>query len=391
MERLIKTEADYNNALTIIDELMDREGADRDSERLEYWVKLVEFYEDEHYPIAKPTPLSAIQFAMERLELSRRDLEPYIGNKSKVSEVLSGKRPLTLEMIRRLHAALGIPLDTLAQDVPAQVDEIDWSRFPVREMTGRGWLPAAAGAEAATAVQGWFARAGLHTGELAHCARSSTRLGTRGDAYGMLAWVSGVRILSAAQDIPGTYDRAALTETFFHDLFALSPAEGGPLRAREYLAGFGIHLIVLRHFAKTYMDGAALYAPNGNAVVGLTLRHDRLDNFWFTLAHELSHLAKGHVEPGCFVVDDLETRSQDAIEHEANALATAMMIPREVWEATPPSGRATLDFVLSTARTLKISSAIVAGRVRNETRNFKQFSKIVGSGTVRDLFSEWAD
>ena len=118
MERLIKTEHEYETALARIAILMDAHPGTEEAERLEYWVTLVKLYEDEHYPMDQPAPVQAIVFAMEQQGLARKDLVPFIGSKSKVSEVLSGKRPLSLNMIRRLHAALGIPLDTLIGKLP---------------------------------------------------------------------------------------------------------------------------------------------------------------------------------------------------------------------------------------------------------------------------------
>ena len=390
MERLIKTEAEYDKALAIIDELMGAKSGSDEAERLEYWVTLVEIYEDEHYPIPKPTPLEAIQFAMEQQGLARRDLEPFIGSRGVVSEVLAGKRRLTLDMIHRLHAGLGIPLDTLAQKTPESAQDIDLSRLPIQEMVERGWLQAKGNArEIQEEVRGWLSMTGIGDALPAFCTRSSMRLGARGDHYGMLAWVCGVVRSASQQTLLGAFDRKALTRDFFRGLFTLSKGDDGPLRAREYLAKAGIHLVALSHFQKTYLDGAALFAPDGNAVVGLSLRHDRLDNFWFTLGHELAHLALGHVEPGCFVVDDLDARTQDEDERAADALAMEMMIPAKTWEATPAVSRARMPFVLNTALQLGIHPAIVAGRVRKETGNYKQFTKWIGNGEVRRLFSEW--
>ena len=392
MEKLIQTDKEYKDALAVVESLMDAQEGTEDMDRLEYWAKLVEFYEDEYFPIPKPSPIEAILYALERLGLTRKDLEPFIGNKSRVSEVLSGKRPLTLEMIRRLHVALGIPLDTLAQEMASDSEELDWGKFPVRDMVKRGWIEAASCAEAIQAeLRSWLGKAGLHAGRLAHCPRSSTRMGTRGDAYGILAWVAQVQLLSSVQVVSGRYDTGRLTAEFFRGLYALSVSENGPAMVREYLSGFGIHLVVLPHLPKTYLDGAAMLTSEGNAIVGLSLRHDRLDNFWFTLGHEIAHLVHGHIEPGGFVVDDMDARSQDEKEQEADALASNMAIPVGIWEATLTSERASLGFVLRTAKALGIHPAIVAGRVRNETHNFKQFSKIVGPGKVRAMFPEWGN
>ena len=389
MERLIKTEIDYDRALATIDGLMGAEPDTEDAERLEYWVKLVEIYEEEHYPIRKPTPLEAIDFAMDQQGLARKDLEPFMGSKGVVSEVLAGKRRLTLDMIHALHAGLGIPLDTLAQEMPLSAQGLDLSTFPVKEMKARGWIEATSKEDVEGAVRRWLDECGLGGAPLAYAARSSMRLGSRGDESAMLAWVCGVKAIAAKESLSAKFDQAALSPDFFRALVSLSEEEKGPALARPFLAASGIHLVIERHFAKTYMDGAALFEPDGTAVVGMSLRHDRIDNFWFTLTHELAHLALGHVEPGSFVVDDLDARSQDVKEREADALASEVLIPAEAWEAVPSVVRRSLAFVTGMADKLGIHPAIVAGRVRRETGNYRLFAKMLGNGEVRPQFAEW--
>ena len=109
----IKTEADYDAALRAIERLWKAEPGTPAADRLEVLVTLVEAYEAERWPIDLPDPVAAILFRMEQQELTRRDLEPYLGGRGRVSEVLTGKRALTLAMIRKLHAGLGIPLESL--------------------------------------------------------------------------------------------------------------------------------------------------------------------------------------------------------------------------------------------------------------------------------------
>jgi HTH-type transcriptional regulator / antitoxin HigA len=112
----IKTERDYQRALKEIDKLMDAKPNTPQGDRLDVLVTLVEAWEEKHYAIDPPDPVEAILFAMEQRGLSRRDLEPFIGNRARVAEVLNHKRPLTLRMIRRLHAALGIPAEVLIRE-----------------------------------------------------------------------------------------------------------------------------------------------------------------------------------------------------------------------------------------------------------------------------------
>ena len=109
----IRTKTDYRSALKKIEGLM---GARRDTpggERLDVLVTLVEAYERMHYPLDAPDPVAAIKFEMERKGLAARDLEPMIGRSNRVYEVLNRKRPLTLQMIWKLHKGLGIPAESL--------------------------------------------------------------------------------------------------------------------------------------------------------------------------------------------------------------------------------------------------------------------------------------
>ena len=117
--KLIKTKKDYKAALALADKLFDSVPNTPDGDKLELIVALIEIYEKEHYPIDNPSPLAAIKFRMEQLNLTQKDLIPIIGSKSKVSEVLSGKRTLSLNMIRKLSSELDIPAEVLIQPYDA--------------------------------------------------------------------------------------------------------------------------------------------------------------------------------------------------------------------------------------------------------------------------------
>ena len=105
----IKTDADYRAALVEVEQLYDATPDPPTGDRLEVLVALIDAYEAKHYQIPLPDPVAAIEYHLESRGLTRRDLEPYIGSRARVSEVLRRRRPLTIEMIRRLHAGLGIP------------------------------------------------------------------------------------------------------------------------------------------------------------------------------------------------------------------------------------------------------------------------------------------
>jgi HTH-type transcriptional regulator/antitoxin HigA len=113
--RPIRTEADYQQSLAEIATLMDARMGSRDGDRLDVLATLIEAYEAAHIPIEAPDPISAVLFMMEQKALSRRDLEPAIGSRARVAEVLNRRRPLTLPMIRALSRLLNIPADVLIQ------------------------------------------------------------------------------------------------------------------------------------------------------------------------------------------------------------------------------------------------------------------------------------
>ncbi|MBU4226147.1 MAG: helix-turn-helix domain-containing protein [Chloroflexi bacterium] len=116
----IRTETDYDAALKEIEHLMEAQPGTPEADRLEVLSTLVAAYEDEHYSIPAPDPVEAILYYMESRGLTRADLEPYLGSRARVSEVLNRKRSLSLKMIQKLNAGLGIPAEALLQSYHIQ-------------------------------------------------------------------------------------------------------------------------------------------------------------------------------------------------------------------------------------------------------------------------------
>lgn len=111
----IRNETDYDTALTEIERLWGSKPRSADGDRLDVLLVLVEAYEAKNHPIAPPDPVDAIKFRMEQMNLTRKDLEPLIGPRGRVAEVINRRRPLSLAMIRSLHNKLRIPLESLVQ------------------------------------------------------------------------------------------------------------------------------------------------------------------------------------------------------------------------------------------------------------------------------------
>mgnify|MGYP000670965276 CR=1 FL=1 len=114
--RPIKTKKDHAHALKRIEALMTAKANTPEGDELDILVTLVEAYEAKHYTIEAPDPIVAIQHRMEAMGMVRKDLEPLLGSKSRVSEVLNRKRKLTMEMVRNLHESMQLPAEALIQD-----------------------------------------------------------------------------------------------------------------------------------------------------------------------------------------------------------------------------------------------------------------------------------
>lgn len=394
----IRTDADHKAALARIDVLMDAEAGTDEVDELAVLAELVEAYEAKHFPIALPTPVEAIRFRMEQAGLEPRDLEPYIGSRGKVSEVLSGKQPLTLPMIRALHKHLGIPAEVLLADASSSAAEgelasLDWARFPVNEMAKRGWIRsvAATKAKAEELIGELIAKAGgMNAVPMPLCRRNDAmRQNAKTDTYALLAWCLRALAASRDQKLSGTYQTGSVNLELLSELSKLSAYEDGPKRAKDALSDLGIHLVCVAHLPKTYLDGAALRGVEGGApVVALTLRYDRIDNFWFSLLHELAHVGLHFNGAAEAFVDDFSlreapSRNEDPRENEADAWAEEALISRELWVSAGLTARASYSGIIAFSQRISVHPAIVAGRVRHQTRNFRAFAPLLGTGEVR--------
>jgi HTH-type transcriptional regulator / antitoxin HigA len=392
--RVITSREQYKEAMGELERLMvlDPRKGTPEADRLELFALILENYEKEHFPIESPTPLEAIKFRMEEQNLSPRDLEPFIGSRSKVSEVLSGKIPLSLRMIRELNRGLGIPYDVLIQEQPEQHSDIDWSRVPVAEMVKLGWIDPGSGPSRQKKdelARVFFAGVG-HSGPVDAFFRRTdhTRSASKPDRAALAAWLARATDRAQVFHPKAQFDCTKLTAEAMKSVAQYSVEHDGPRAVRDFLLSLGVVLVVVPHLSKTRLDGAAFISLAGHAVVALTLRYDRVDNFWFTLLHELAHLARHSAKTGVFL-DDLDVAAgKDDIEEEADAVARDAIVPRQIWSRSDAARLRTSAAILSLASQLRVHPALIAGRLRFETRNYHQFNNLVGHGQVRHLFKD---
>jgi HTH-type transcriptional regulator/antitoxin HigA len=344
-----------------------------------------------------PTVLEALRFRMEQAGLLPRDLIPFIGSRAKVSEVLSGKRSLTMQMARALHAGLGIPADVLLQqpdgEFPNALEGIDWKRFPLAEMARRHWIEKRRNLldHAEEIMRDLIRRAG---GEHALPAalfkkNDGTRTNAKTDLYALKAWCWEVLARANANRPVIAYRLGTVDLKFLCKVAKLSWSAEGPKLAVEFLIKHGICVVCLEHLPHTHLDGAAMQLVDGTPVVALTLRYDRIDNFWFCLLHELAHIGRHMADTKCEAfIDDLSLRDVEGVrrdhkEDEADEWAENGLIPDTVWQTSAVKDHPSPLAVTELAHRLEIHPAIVAGRVRHETRNFRLLSHFVGTGVVR--------
>jgi HTH-type transcriptional regulator / antitoxin HigA len=400
--RIIKTQLDHEAALVRLSQLMDEDimaGSSKESE-LELLTLVIQSYERSKVAPVVPDAIEAVLLRMDQLGLKKKDMVQFFGSLPKTSEVLARKRALSLSMIRKLHHGLGIPADVLLgnsgdDDLDlTQAPCYDYERFPWQDMISRGYFPGFAGTvrqakERAEELIRAFVR-GLQIGTAqparlrAPLHQSSAR---NMDPYALHVWT--IAVLKKARKAPlvKTYVEGSITSEWLHDLAKLSRFEQGPRLALEYLADAGIALVFEDHFDKTYLDGAAMLDGN-RPVVALTLRHDRLDNFWFALLHELVHVQK-HLNPKHnFIPDNLDDKlhAQSAEEQQADEGARDALIPRAEWMASAVSQNPSLDNANTLANKLRVHPIIVAGRVRFEANNWRLLSGV--KATVRQHFAD---
>lgn len=384
--KIIKTPEEHKAALVRLEQLMDADPHEctQEADELEVLALLIDQYEQQNYAIDLPDPIDAIRFRMDQQDLKNRDLIPFIGSAPKVSEVLNGKRPLSLNMIRRLNQGLGIPVNILIQEPTqeaANERDIDWQAFPLAVMLNRGYFEDFEGtlselkeysAESLTrffkSVRGGFDLEPAMLRTTAHL-RTNDKVS---DQYALWAWQ--VRVLKKAteQQLPCLYQKKTVTLEWMQNLARLSWSERGPELAREYLEKSGIHLVIEPHLPKTYLDGAVCMSASGSPVVALTLRYDRLDNFWFTLMHELAHVALHLDGNESWFIDNLDAESEDAQERQADTLAQKALIPEDI----NYSSMTGVVSVQNLANELNIAPAIIAGRIRHETGNHRLFGSL---------------
>lgn len=326
--------------------------------------------------------------------MSQKDLGAFLGVAEQQIQRYEAERyrSASLERLSEVAAALDISVRESGQLRTAPPEDpavVSISTYPVSEMFKRGYFDDFAGTaaqarKAANDLVPAFFRQAAYAWTPMALHRRSIRSGSNPQFAALAAWEARVCILAERRRPSSTFDPAALTTAWLDGLVRLSPYEDGVVRAGRYLQDAGIALVFEPHLPGTLLDGAALRSPSGLPVAALTLRHDRLDNFWFTLLHEVGHLAL-HIREGGYqaIFDDTDAHDVSPVEAEADRFAQEALLPEDQWRLCVSRFTRTEKAVEADAARLGLHPAIIAGRIRREAKDYTLFRGLVGAGEVR--------
>lgn len=385
--RPIKNSTDYDEALILMEKLVsqDPEPDTDKADQISILATLIEDYEKNNFPLDVPSAIDAIKFRMDQLNLRPVDLVQYIGSASRVSEILSGKRSLTVDMINALSFGLDIPEKVLLR----KHNDDEYSRnipTPVfKQMTDRGYFDG--DGDKSTLLQNFFGKFNTKPSMLYR--RSKFRNDNKVNHYILVAWAD--RVLEKANKIGvgKAYIEGTIDLDYMRNIAKYSTdEENGVKNVIAKLLEDGIKVVIEPALYGTKLDGVAIFEDKDTPIIALTLRYDRLDNFWFTLMHELAHVAKHRNLNETFIYDDLETKNDqiDDIEKEADLMASEALVDNTKWSVSAARIIPSPLAMAALAKEIGVHISIIAGRARYESGNWKYLSSTVGKFTIRDKF-----
>lgn len=320
---------------------------------------------------------------------SQKDLAWRLGVKEQQVQRSEADRyaSISLKNYRRIAILLGVKLEATIHKVPefrglneviANVSKSDIAKI-LKHGRAHDWFDEQT---TATDLQRMIAENRIQFGSPS-LLRTGLNVVDHSEDFLLDAWRTRVTY-SATKLIPSLskkYDPFSVD--WLPNLVPLSQADDGPKRARDFLREFGILLIAESQIPGLAIDGAS-FLIDETPVVGMTLRRDSIDNFWFTLMHEIGHIVlhyRSGLSSGFF--DEIDADSIDEQEAEADRFASNMLIPNEQWRRSTARIAKSPEIITTFANKLGIHPAIVVGRIRKERRDYSIFSKELGTGTVR--------
>lgn len=335
--------------------------------------------------------------------LTQKDLAMRLGLKPQQIQRYENEQYKTANLPRLAEVAAALGIETHVRLSLGQQDDRHVSTssgvsvyptLPVRSMKKRKWFDGMIVRDdddihTDAQLAALYLKRHTPSTQMASLNKQTIRLSGIYDDGALLAWKA--RILHLASDENPTLDGMQASEpAFTKELAQLSGFDDGPLRAIHLLGEVGVTVVIERHLQRTHLDGAAMLLDRKFPVIGMTLRHDRLDNFWFVLFHELGHVVR-HRSTGLAAgfFDDEGVDTEEAIETEADDFARNALISDEIWKSSFVRYSSSKDGIQKFAKRIGIHPAIVAGRIRRERNAFKDkvLNDIVSQRILRSMLS----
>lgn len=329
-------------------------------------------------------------FSQDKLA-ERLNISPKTLNRLEATNYETAKLPLLLKCSEILKNPIKIVTENIeGEEVTVFNSESNLELpflhlMPVEELIGKKWI------SAKTAIKD-LKEMIVNSGSFANYSYYKKGLFSDKTAKqaAIFAWETKILLDAKKIILENKIESTEYNPSWIPELLKLTTIQNGPLLAKQLLLNKGIVLVIERHLQKTYLDGAAMLSDEGIPIIGLTLRHDRIDNFWFVLLHELGHIYL-HLLTNKFPIFLDEkigegNDNSDPLENEANDFARNTLIAPDKWACCVSPVMTTPQAVTIDANNLNIHPAIIAGRIRFEKDNYTILNDFLGHGQVRHQF-----
>jgi HTH-type transcriptional regulator/antitoxin HigA len=326
--------------------------------------------------------------------LTQSDLAQILGMKEQQIQKYEAEQyeSVSLRTLLRIAEILKINIQADVQIRELESSNLyDVSKYPFKQMFQRKWFPEFSGSlneavkNSSTLIANLYQRAGIE-----NIQQGLTRRSVRSESIfnkdALNVWYARVIIKARDQDLDTFFDKNIVSESWLKQLASFSTDSEGPEKAVQFLKNNGIRVVFESQIEGTYLDGAALLIDKVYPAIALSLRYDRLDNFWFVLFHELAHIVLHIGGEFDTIFDDLDSHI-DGMELEADMYALNISIPESIWKKSLVRFSPSNETIVNQARSLKVHPALIAGRIRRETGKYHLFNDLIGQGEVRNKFS----
>ncbi len=342
----------------------------------------------------KELPLTLIKSRIAN-NLTQSDLAKLLNMKEQQIQKYEAEQyeSVSLRTLIRIAEVLNISIEADVQiKEPEVLNAYDVSKYPFKQLFKRNWFPDFHGTlneamkQSSTLIANLFPQAGIEDIQPALTKRS-IRSTSHFNIDALNIWYAKVLIKAREQNLETFFDSSIVSESWLKELASFSIEVDGPTNAVQFLKNNGIRVVIESQIEGTYLDGAALLLDKIYPVIALTLRYDRLDNFWFVLFHELAHIILHLSQQLDTIFDDLDSNIE-GIESEADQYALDISVPANIWKRSLVRFSPSVETINNQARQLKVHPALIAGRIRRETGKYHLFNDLIGQGEVRIKFSK---